>query len=752
MKRILLLLSIVLFIVQNNHAQCDLYERMISEADSLLKLKTDDRYEKALNLYNAARRCDPTQSNTIDSMVIKTFHSIKEDLKTLKSQKEKLERQSGTLKEQKTRLENLSNQINYKEKELEHKQIELNGLLDSLSREQVHLNSLKIEFDKKEKELNTAKKDLDGLKKDLSEKEENIKQAQINLDALENDLIIKETQLNTAIEQLDEEQKQKLIAYERNEKLVAAFYFYKDRLALAYGEREFGVKKFGFINKSGDVIIDYKYEKAEQFDELTGFAKVSKSGNNYLLDIQGKEYPVAYHIDELKSNTLALDLRGENTFKDFPKEIFEHPQLEIIFLDNVIKNIKKPISINDNIQKFKDLKFLSLKNCDVNNISNKIYGLKKLEWLDLEKTNISHLSENIQKLDSLFYLNIAQTKINRADYEKLEPLLPSNHKYSYAYEKGSMPYLKKGDKGADFDKLKFYLSHLDNDININKIKKYNGKIVKLIREHIVNPLGLKYETGETIDEEIWAAIYEQVYSDTFFTKGIVNHLLEEEEYYTKRYPKTSIYLHHTAGNHNPKSTIKWWNEDNYPDGNAKHVATAFLIGRKASRDSLYEEEYDGVIYRTFNESMWAHHVGINYDIDKSSIGISLCSYGALNKDEIGYYYPIGNKKIYIRNEDVCILDEPWRGKKYFEKYTDKQIKELERLILTLAYLYNIEIEDIKYDREWFDINQEALEGAPGIWTYANLKQNKTSCFPQTELIDMLNGLYEKQKTFTIELK
>jgi len=68
-------------------------------------------------------------------------------------------------------------------------------------------------------------------------------------------------------------------------KLINAFYFYDGKLALALKEVQFiprrsryilHVKRYGFINKEGRAVIDYKYEKAEQFD-YTGFAKVKKN-------------------------------------------------------------------------------------------------------------------------------------------------------------------------------------------------------------------------------------------------------------------------------------------------------------------------------------------------------------------------------------------------------------------------------------------------------------------------------------------
>ena len=54
-------------------------------------------------------------------------------------------------------------------------------------------------------------------------------------------------------------------------KLTDAFYFYDGRWPLPTK-----MKRFGFINKQGEVVIDYEYSSATNFDETTGYAEVEK--------------------------------------------------------------------------------------------------------------------------------------------------------------------------------------------------------------------------------------------------------------------------------------------------------------------------------------------------------------------------------------------------------------------------------------------------------------------------------------------
>ena len=59
--------------------------------------------------------------------------------------------------------------------------------------------------------------------------------------------------------------------------------------------------------------------------------------------------------------------------------------------------------------------------------------------------------------------------------------------------------------------------------------------------------------------------------------------------------------------------------------------------------------------------------------------------------------------------------------------------------------YEIPLEDRVYNRDWFDLKFDALNGVPGLWTHCNVREDKIDCYPQPELIDMLNTLYADAK-------
>ena len=125
----------------------------------------------------------------------------------------------------------------------------------------------------------------------------------------------------TAKQEAVEAKAQTQAALGKANKLINAFYFYADRFALAYGEKDFD-EVFYFIDKNGDEVKKLgQWEKAEQFDD-TGLAKVvDKKGVNHLMDTTGQTYRVAYRLEDLGcSNQAALDLRGVK-LDAFPNEV-----------------------------------------------------------------------------------------------------------------------------------------------------------------------------------------------------------------------------------------------------------------------------------------------------------------------------------------------------------------------------------------------------------------------------------------------
>ena len=229
---------------------------------------------------------------------------------------------------------------------------------------------------------------------------------------------------------------------------------------------------------------------------------------------------------------------------------------------------------------------------------------------------------------------------------------------------------------------------------------------------------------------------------------IVDSILPFGEYYADIRNKDTIYIHHTAGGHRPDWTIDGWKHDRTKTGDRLAVATAYVIGGISTTSD--ETAYDGVVYRAFDEKYWAHHLGLkqqnNRNLNQRSIAIELCNYGPLILNKEGKFINYVNKE--VPASMVATLDEPFRGYKYYHRYTNKQLDSLRTLLLGLSERHNIDIK--KGMREYlqvpykpiqaFELKDDALKGTPGLWTHSNVRKDKTDCFPQPELISLIQSL------------
>lgn len=196
--------------------------------------------------------------------------------------------------------------------------------------------------------------------------------------------------------------------------------------------------------------------------------------------------------------------------------------------------------------------------------------------------------------------------------------------------------------------------------------------------------------------------------------------LPETQYILEEHPKKSICLHHTAGG-SADSSIQSWINDNQP-----HVATCVVIDR------------DGTIVQAFGSQYWAFSLGLksaNFkEIEQQTIAIEIASYGGLKDINGEFYTAYGNK---IKPENVYDHGQLYRGFRYFEKYTPEQIESVRLLLLYWNEKYSIPLD---YHPNMWNINQSAQMGAAGVWTHVSYRVDKSDCFPQLELVQMLQGL------------
>ena len=225
---------------------------------------------------------------------------------------------------------------------------------------------------------------------------------------------------------------------------------------------------------------------------------------------------------------------------------------------------------------------------------------------------------------------------------------------------------------------------------------------------------------------------------TFETSNglIVNrHFLPEGEYKNGPTNKEYLFLHHTAGWHNPFNVIDQWGRDS-----RGAVATEFVLGGPSVKGN--NDEFDGVMVQAFPEGGYGWHLGKNgsQHMHTHSVGIEVCNFGWI-KDGKTY---AGTK---VAESQLVELDKPFRGFKTWHKYSDDQIEALEKWIRWIGERDGIDIRAglpaLVKDKgaDAFEFNEDAYYGkVKGIWTHTNTRKDKFDMFPQQELLDMLMSL------------
>lgn len=228
---------------------------------------------------------------------------------------------------------------------------------------------------------------------------------------------------------------------------------------------------------------------------------------------------------------------------------------------------------------------------------------------------------------------------------------------------------------------------------------------------------------------------------------ILNKIVQVEfpvsQYIQVETPKTQIYLHHTVSPRNSATSV-----DDYWASTAERVATAIILNG------------DGVPYQLYSTRYWAYHLGLTNEVfircgipykqlDKTSIGVEICSWGGLVQNTNGDWHPAKwdqIKKKMVPNVAVSAIpkDQVWippkgtfRGFKGFQKYSNEQIDSLRQLLVYWNDRWGI---PLTYRADIFDIDAEALKGTPGVYTHCSIRADKSDIFPQEEMIEMLKSL------------
>lgn len=299
--------------------------------------------------------------------------------------------------------------------------------------------------------------------------------------------------------------------------------------------------------------------------------------------------------------------------------------------------------------------------------------------------------------------------------------------------------LKTGYRGDDVALLQTLLNIKADGIfgvktrqSVIEFQKLHG----LRADGIVGPL-----TWEKLDynpEEFWA--------DTDTLTGaswIEQYHLPEGEYVKKSTSKKYIFIHHTAGRHNPYKTIDGWANDQ-----RGRVGTNYVIGGLPSTANVNDltasqKKYNGRILQAIDDKYWGYHLGPTGSsfMTNHSLSIEICSAGYLTKKHDKYYTWYGEE---VHPSQVEILPTEFRGHKYYHKYSRAQLESLEALLRHLCDKHDININSGMQKlgpEDMYHFKGEAWRGEiTGILSHTNVRKDKSDVFPQPELTKLIMSL------------
>jgi len=291
--------------------------------------------------------------------------------------------------------------------------------------------------------------------------------------------------------------------------------------------------------------------------------------------------------------------------------------------------------------------------------------------------------------------------------------------------------IKLGDKGPEVTLVQKALGIKDDGhfgpVTLKKVKLFQAM-------HGLNPDGI---VGPSTQKILFKLVEEEL--ETEVTELLIETMmLDQDEYLSGPVEPEYLFLHHTAGWHNPYNVVKNWNTDT-----RGRIATEFVVGGTSING---DRTHDGKVVKCMPDGAWAYHLGKikSSSMHQNSVGIELCNFGPLTPAGEGFKTYTGQL---VKESEICDLGTEWRGFRYWHKYSESQIQSTYELIKFIAERDGIDIKKgliqwIKKDPiKAFDYRLDADQGkVKGMLSHSNVRVDKLDIAPQPLFIEMLKSL------------
>lgn len=203
-----------------------------------------------------------------------------------------------------------------------------------------------------------------------------------------------------------EKVRQSEIVNKTNVRALERLYFYHNRFGLAYDNIN---NLYGFVDKAGNTTIPFKYNVLWPFDEQ-GFAhgvvnEYNSPDAHYLIDTLGNEYRLATDLNQLDSNTTALDLR-KRALSVLPDSVCKYTALKVLLLSN--NKLKR---LPDSIGALTNLHTLYLNDNQISSLPEGFGQLEALQTLTLYRNELTALPAGFVQLENLQYVDMSFNQI-----------------------------------------------------------------------------------------------------------------------------------------------------------------------------------------------------------------------------------------------------------------------------------------------------------------------------------------------------